>query len=609
MLKKGNIYSMKKIKIAIIDSGVDDSHPFLLGKEIKGITITNDGVYTGAKDTFGHGTAIYTIISTSEYISDIINIKIEGIEEGVDEKLLYIALDYIDKNLDVDIINMSLGTNMVQSTKCWREICDKLINKGVIIVSAFDNTGSIAYPAALENVIGVTNSPLCKKKNEFVFFYDKMVNIGAMGNVQRVAWKNPKFIMNAGNSFACAYVTKQCISYMHNKEMTINELLDSFKRDAISVFDYKTEIKRQGFIPRKAVLFPFNKEMHSLVRFYKKLNFEIIDVYDTKYSGRVGSNIKKLLRDDEVLDKNIKDIESIDFASFDTLILGHTEELSLNVNKNIDEYKTELVKKTYYHQKNIYSFDDIGPFLEKNNIVDNEKIFWPSVKKENIPICIYGKLFRNSKPVLGVFGTSSKQGKFTLQLYLRYLLIERGYKVGQMGTEPSALLFGMDEVYPMGYNSSVEIKEIESIAYLNYKMHEISDKDNEIVIVGSQSGTVPYDVGNLEMFNISQYMFIQGTLPDTVILCVNTFDEMEFITRTIQFINASVQAEIIAVVIFPMALRNKQLGVYGGMVQMKEEQLKNKKEEISRITNVPSFILGNMDEMNKLVDAIIKYYS
>lgn len=108
---------------------------------------------------------------------------------------------------------------------------------------------------------------------------------------------------------------------------------------------------------------------------------------------------------------------------------------------------------------------------------------------------------------------------------------------------------------------------------------------------------------------ISQYMFIQGTLPDTVILCVNTYDEIEFITRTIQFINASVEAEIIAIVIFPMTLRNEQLGVYGGRVQMEEEQLKNKKEEISGITNVPSFILGNMDEMNKLVDTIIKYYS
>lgn len=47
---------------------------------------------------------------------------------------------------------------------------------------------------------------------------------------------------------------------------------------------------------KKAALFPFNKEMHSILRFEDKLDFEITDVYDTKYSLRVGKNTNKEAR-------------------------------------------------------------------------------------------------------------------------------------------------------------------------------------------------------------------------------------------------------------------------------------------------------------------------
>lgn len=49
---------------------------------------------------------------------------------------------------------------------------------------------------------------------------------------------------------------------------------------------------------KKAALFPFNKEMHSILRFEDKLDFEITDVYDTKYSLRVGKNTNKEVKSD-----------------------------------------------------------------------------------------------------------------------------------------------------------------------------------------------------------------------------------------------------------------------------------------------------------------------
>lgn len=119
-----------------------------------------------------------------------------------------------------------------------------------------------------------------------------------------------------------------------------------------------------------------------------------------------------------------------------------------------------------------------------------ENYYAPYIIQKDMPMRRFGMLYHINKPVLGIFGTSSKQGKYTLQLLLRYKLIEYGYKVGQLGTEPSALLFDMDSVFPMGYGCSVELDGFDTVIYLNHIMNTISQKENDIILVGSQSGTI-----------------------------------------------------------------------------------------------------------------------
>lgn len=93
---------------------------------------------------------------------------------------------------------------------------------------------------------------------------------------------------------------------------------------------------------KKAVLFPFNKEMHSILRFEDKLDFEITYVYDTKYSLRVGKNTNKEVKSDSS-GHIIKNIEKIDWDSFDTLILGHIDML-ISQMKSYD-FKNNLISE------------------------------------------------------------------------------------------------------------------------------------------------------------------------------------------------------------------------------------------------------------------------
>lgn len=597
-----------KIRIAIVDSGVLKKHPLLKDEKINGIQITGDGILEDIEDTYGHGTAVYQIISSAKLPVEIINIKLAGIENEVEEEVLLDALEYIEANMDIDVINLSLGLNVVEDINRLQTICKRFDEKGVVLVAAFDNTGSYSYPAVLPNVIGVTTGESCMKRNEFEYFDDTKVNIGAMGNVQKLAWVNPEFIMNGGNSFACAHVTVQCIKYRMQGFKTRTEMLQQFEKDAKRIFCVNQVRTQKHFKIKKAILFPFNKEMHSMIRFSHLLSFEIVDVYDTKYSGLIGSDTAHLLKDKSVSKKEIKCIDQIDWDSFDTVILGHIDNFGHNMQKA--NFRLEFLQEIQSHQKQIYSFDAISQ-EELTTIFQGKRdnIDWPEVIDEDVEANPQGKLYRIGKPVLGVFGTSSKQGKFTLQLTLREKLKNRGFKVGQIGTEPSALLYGCDEVYPMGYNASVSLHDLDAVRYLNNKVHSLCEKDYDIILVGSQSGTVPYDVGNIGQYNLSQYCFLQGTMPDAAILCINSYDDPEHVVRTISFLKAATETEVIALVVYPMELRNEQLGIYGGMKEIEEEHYQNIKKMYEQQLQLPVYQLGLKDDMEQITETVISYFT
>lgn len=147
------------------------------------------------------------------------------------------------------------------------------------------------------------------------------------------------------------------------------------------------------------------------------------------------------------------------------------------LNEDIVEKVINLCIK---HNKNIYSFDDLNHY--KNLYEGKIKVTWPKKDKSDISEYTFDKLYYINTPVLGVFGTSSKQGKYTLQLLLRKMFQRDGYNVGQVGTEPSAELFGMDEVFPMGYNGTVELEGNDFIRSLNNIMNKIDCKEKDIII-------------------------------------------------------------------------------------------------------------------------------
>ncbi len=542
----------KDITVCIVDSGYDGRHPLLKDTNITGYEVRESDIVRGeCKDAIGHGTAVLGIISRQLPQIRFIMIKIFHEELEVEPNRLVLALSFIYNNIDCQIIHLSLGSRLYSDE--LYDICKKITDKKVTIIAAFDNFGGISYPAAFDNVIGVDVSLNCKKNHEFMFIKGSPVNIAAKGGLHRVAWLDSKYMISEGISYSAAYVTAYVAKCMqqYGQECNITEILE---RSAIKTYCFDQEerfdlLKLIASI-KCAAICPLNKETESLANFTDMLPFEVAKIYDSKYGGKVGSEYAAF-RDHGNHALIIENFENMEYSLFDTLILGHVSELSNLLNRDV---KKEILENCLANKVNVYSFDShlIEDYREKFY----EQGCWivsADVRVHDGYFNKQGKLYGIQSPVIGVFGTGQRQGKFTLQLLLRKWFQKEGYHVGQMGTEPQSALFQMDETFPFGYESQIDLCGGQKIEYLNCLMERIDRKSVDLIIVGCQSGFVPANYYNVRQYPVDQMEFLLGTLPDVVVLCVNVFDGSDYIKRTIRAIESLADCRVIALALSGIA--------------------------------------------------------
>ena len=195
-----------------------------------------------------------------------------------------------------------------------------------------------------------------------------------------------------------------------------------------------------------------------------------------------------------------------------------------------------------------------------------------------------------------------------MQLILRKKLQQIGYKVGGLGTEPSALLFGIDRVYPIGYGR-VCLSGTDAVETINRYMHEVDEKSYDIIITGSQSQTIPYNLGNSAHYPLAQHEFFVGTAPDAVILCINPFDELDYIKRTMDYLESYLYSKVLSLVMFPK-YRTLEWAVQGTKTEeLSSDLLKERQKFYMDALNVPCYVAGNDVESDCLIEIITDYFS
>ena len=224
----------------------------------------------------------------------------------------------------------------------------------------------------------------------------------------------------------------------------------------------------------------------------------------------------------------------------------------------------EIIRNCITYRKQLYAFDDISEYysLFQNKKFFEQNTYFPRIRYENIPKGRFGKLFNIQMPVVAVIGTSSSQGKFTVQLSLRKKLQDAGFQVGQIGTEPTAFCFDFDFSYPYGYESTVYTSGYHNTLLLNQALHDIEMKECDICIAGAQTNTALYGYSNLKNIPLFQSEFLYGIMPDAFVLVVNTYDEIDYILRTMRSTEALVDSKCIGIVIYPVTMRQTLGSLY-----------------------------------------------
>lgn len=626
------------IRVGIIDSGYTPSRTNV--NLVGGVDLSHsNGKVKGNNeyvDLIGHGTACAGVLAKKAPQAEVYAVKIFGQELVSEVDQLCQAIKWcVDQKLH--LINVSLGTTESENAVQIQEACDLAVRQGIMVVAAISNDGQKSYPAVLPNVFGVGAG---KVRGKFGFFYDsnRPVQFVARGDKQRLDWVDGKQVFSAGSSYACPHISAILALLLQQfpgielerldkilENLSLDEEPDFVVDDGFKpigkVVKQKSQRAISSFQPNiknieRALLYPYNKEMHGLVRFRDTLPFEIAHVVDVVGKRMVGKDCGEAigvkpsgLTIQSKLEACLNDV--------DTLILGHLDEICRIKRRDVMK---DLLGLALEHNKNVFSLGPIDEEIYPEEVelfkAKGLQVGFPKITPQNTEeiLTTYDGLKENRKPVLGIFGTGSQQGKFTIQLMLRKALQERGYKVGQLGTEHQSFLFGFDFTFPNGYSGSrnVHIPMDQHIALLQSVMVGIEEMEPDIIVVGGQSGIVPYSyVVKSHFYTIPSLLLLLGTVPDAYVLVIDSTDELEYIAETIRVIEGLGKGKVIFLAVtHRRKVYTDRFGkVFANYEMIGEGEMEGLVDKVENIFHLPTSEFMSEEGRDKMTREIEAFFS
>lgn len=228
------------VTVAVVDTGVDGSHPDLEGVILSGYDVIGNS--DGRVDPNGHGTHIAGIIAARPNNG----IGVAGLAPGV--KILPVrALDETGYGDDAgiaegviwaadngaDIINLSLGSDVKDPVLA--AAVDAVIDRGVTVIAASGNGGiqgsPVSYPGALPGVLAVSASSHGDQKAMFSTSGD-YVGISAPGVSIMSTWTGGDYAYSSGTSMATPFVVASAALVQQKMDLTGPELINRLTSSA-----------------------------------------------------------------------------------------------------------------------------------------------------------------------------------------------------------------------------------------------------------------------------------------------------------------------------------------------------------------------------------------
>ena len=199
--------------VALLDTGVSDTHPDLSAQTLPGYNFVDDNIIT--LDENSHGTACAGIIigagKNQENVKGVapaaylLPVKVMG-ENGKGNSFAVIEGIVFAVDRGAKVINLSIGT--AADSKILREAIDYATGKGAIIIAAAGNDGkqTTLLPAAYENVICVGAVDGAKNHAPFSNYGEK-IDVVAPGVAVYTSAPDGGYKYFSGTSAAAPFVS------------------------------------------------------------------------------------------------------------------------------------------------------------------------------------------------------------------------------------------------------------------------------------------------------------------------------------------------------------------------------------------------------------------
>ncbi|KAK5655304.1 hypothetical protein OQA88_5871 [Cercophora sp. LCS_1] len=147
--------SLPRIKVAVLDTGVDKSTPSIRAnseriKEIKSWLPPRDGREPDGTDTCGHGTHVTGLLLTMAPDCDVYVAQIADENGTISPGEIAKAIDHAREEWQVDILSMSFGFTDETEPGCdeLRTALTEAHAKGILMFAAASNTGAFGHPVS-----------------------------------------------------------------------------------------------------------------------------------------------------------------------------------------------------------------------------------------------------------------------------------------------------------------------------------------------------------------------------------------------------------------------------------------------------------------------------
>lgn len=598
--------------IAIIDSGVNGA--VFKDYNIKQYYIQNRTVMEEpVGDRLGHGTSMLGIILRQQNTPvSVLSLRPVICDNIIDNNDIATAIRFaVDKGAGV--ISISMGNNLLKERKSIEDACEYAYKNRVSVVCAFSKRNDVILPWACKYAVKVMhgderNHPV-QFKRAYFDSYMICVNKPMYRTVDICGTRK----MIVGHSAATAYIVGKMVQYMNRHMCDSIEALHFFFLECgiscnknqlynkvetikgrISYLDKEEEINWGA-----AAVIPYSKEMESLIRFQDFGSYYIKVGVDYGKKG-----IRKVADQEETLPIETS-LERLERYDLDTVFVGY-----LNKLENYSDIwgMDNVLRFALSHNYNVFSFLPVSTdfkmqFREKRLRLQEANIYDVDYLRQIKEIVPYSFLCR--LPVLGVFGTSSKQGKFTLQMLIRRELKRRGIRHISLLTEHQAELLNASVCFPSGYKgeNNIRLSIEEQIEVLQKSLYYLEQTtDAEMILAGGQSWLIPHDIDRqIAIYNLA---FIEAVRPDYSVVVVNPeIDHIDYIRDTISGLKAIYKTRTIAV-----AFSDKKVVLCGRSVLRQPRDAKNIIEVsnyLQQETGIYAGCITRGDFVNKIIDFFI----